>query len=193
MKFIKSYKIFESKDLDLEKHLKEYDIKDYSINEDGSIDVNQDVFMFKDDLNTILFKFNKINGAFDISYNNLRNLKNCPKYIEDLFICNHNKLISLEYGPEYVGSHYYCHNNKLITLKGCVEEVYGNFQCNDNKLTSLEFCPMQVDGDFDCSNNKLTELDRSPFIRKNLYCQEMFKSEPEFTGSCQNFFWKKIY
>ncbi len=186
MKFVKDIKNFV-----LDRKLKSYKIIDYTINEDGSIDCNQDVRLSSRDLIEIPLKFNNVNGHFNIVFNKLKTLKNCPKYIGGYFDCTLNDLTSLEYGPEYVGSSYLCDNNRLETLKGCVDEVYGRFSCQSNQLISLEFCPMQVEGHFDCSNNKLVELDRSPFIRRNLYCKRMFKSEPIFNGSCQNLIWKE--
>ncbi len=184
MKFIKDIKNYL-----LNKELEKNRIKNYTINEDGSIDCNQDINFFCENLNEIPFKFNRINGNFEISNNKLKSLKNCAKYVEGYFDCSVNKLISLEFGPEYVSKNYHCINNKLETLKGCVEEVYGDFNCNNNELTSLEFCPMEVERNFDCSNNKLEYLDRSPLIKGYLYCGGMFNKEPEFSGSCKKLFW----
>ncbi len=183
--------MFESINLELEKELDKFDIKEYTINEDGSIDCNEVVISFSEHkLNEIPFKFNRINvGGFSVRNNLLTSLKNCPKYIDSYFNCSVNRLASLEYGPEYVGGDYYCHQNKLETLKGCVEEVYGNFYCFDNQLTSLEFCPMEVEKDFDCSDNKLEYLDRSPMIKGNLTCLDMFETEPEFNGHCEKLIW----
>ncbi len=191
MKHIKSYKIFESKDLDLEQELKNYNIENYTINEDGSIDVDGDTSLSKLSLSDIPFKFNKVNGNFYIYGNSLTTLKNCAKYVNGGFSCCQNELVSLEYGPEYVGRNYVCFDNQLTTLKGCVDEVYGNFICNNNKLTSLEFCPMQVEGWFNCSDNLLIELDRSPFIREYLDCSgNLFKSKPDFNGHCKKLIWE---
>ncbi len=190
MKHIKSYKIFESTDNELNDRLKKFDISKYSINEDGSINCNQDIHLTDKYLHKIPFKFNTINGYFHVWNNLLTSLKNCPINIYGEFHCSHNQLTSLEYGPEYVGEDYWCYFNDLISLKGCVDEVYGDFECYNNKLTSLEFCPMQVEGNFDCSNNKLEYLDRSPFIKGNLYCKRMFKTKPEFNGYCKELIWR---
>ncbi len=190
MKFIKSYKIFESSNSELEQKLKKFNIKEYIINEDGSIDCNQQVHLYGNKLNEIPIKFNKINDYFDISNNNLKSLKNCPYYIEGYLRCSYNKLESLEFGPEYVGNNYWCDHNRLVTLKGCIDEVYDDFICSYNKLTSLEFCPMEVEGSFNCSYNKLEYLDRSPMIKRDLWCRGMFETKPEFTGSCQELIWE---
>ncbi len=190
MKFIKSYKIFESIDLELGNELSKFNITKYNLNEDGSIDCNQNVSIYNKNLNKIPFKFNKIDGIFTIVRNNIKSLKNCPVYVSIHFSCIENQLTNLEYGPEYVGENYNCSYNQLVTLKGCVEEVYLHLKCKYNKLTSLEFCPMEVEGDFDCSNNQLEFLDRSPLIKGDLSCQGMFKSKPEFNGHCENLYWR---
>ncbi len=190
MKHLKSYRIFESINIELEKKLKIFNIINYVLNDNGSIDVNGIANLSNSNLNKIPFKFNEVSGGFIIRGNRIASLKNCPKYVSSHFDCPYNQLTSLEYGPEYVGGFYYCYFNKLITLKGCVEDVYDSFNCQDNQLTSLEFCPMQVEGLFNCSRNKLTELDRSPFIRRNLICTGMFKIEPEFNGHCEELIWR---
>ena len=48
-----------------------YDIKNYTINPDGSIDVDDGVDLSGKDLIKIPLKFNKVNGWFDCSYNRL--------------------------------------------------------------------------------------------------------------------------
>ncbi len=189
MRYIKSYKIFESIDLELGKELEKFNITKYSINEDGSIDVDGIVDFGSKNLNKIPFNFNRVSNYFDVNDNKLTSLKNCPVQIDEWFGCGNNKLTSLEFGPEYIGSEYFCSNNELITLNGCIEEVHGNFECNDNKLTTLEFCPMEIGGDFDCSGNKLEYLDRSPMIKGTLFCYDMFDEKPEFNGSCRKLCW----
>ncbi len=193
MKYIKSYRIFESVDLQMQLNLKYYSIFKYVLNEDGSIDCNQNVTLIQENLYGIPFIFNKIDGSFDIFMNNLKSLINCPKYVDGQFICSNNLLKTLEYGPEYVGDRYNCSNNNLTSLKGCVEEVYENFDCYNNYLSSLEFCPMEVEGDFNCDDNRLEYLDRSPFIKGDLYCNRMFKTEPEFSGHCKKLIWNDTH
>ena len=59
----------------------EYNIKNYSINPDGSIDVNGDVIIVNKNLYKLPLKFNKVNGNFYCSYNKLTSLEGCPKYV----------------------------------------------------------------------------------------------------------------
>jgi hypothetical protein len=57
-------------------------------------------------------------GNFDVSFNYLKNLNNCPKYVLGSFHVNHNFLITLENGPIIVGTDYWCGANNLVTNYG---------------------------------------------------------------------------
>ena len=52
----------------------EYHIENYSINQDGSIDVNGDVYLHNMNLDKLPLKFNKVSGHFDCFYNKLTSL-----------------------------------------------------------------------------------------------------------------------
>lgn len=64
------------------------------------------------------YKDSIINGNFNISRNELKNLKNCPKIINGDLIAHHNNLLSLEYGPDQVKGNYVLHANKILLLYG---------------------------------------------------------------------------
>ena len=104
----------------------------YTINEDGSIDVDGDVNLYNKNLTKIPFKFRNVSGYFS---------------------CNNNQLTSLEGAPSSVGGCFYCHNNQLISLKGAPSSVGDFFYCDNNQLTSLEGAPSSVGGEFYCFNN----------------------------------------
>ena len=56
-----------------------YKIKNYSINSDGSIDVDDNVNLSFMELSKLPIKFNKVSGCFDCSHNNLTSLEGSPK------------------------------------------------------------------------------------------------------------------
>jgi hypothetical protein len=60
----------------------------YTINDDGSIDVDGNVFLIGLKLRKIPVKFNKVSGSFKCCKNNLTSLENCPKHIEHDLICD---------------------------------------------------------------------------------------------------------
>ena len=112
---------------------KEYKIKNYSINPDGSIDVDDSVDLFNYNLNKIPLKFNKVNGYFDISHNNITSLEGSPKIVTSWFDCSHNNLISLK-GIETVDRFIFCKNNPLESLEGYNND-YDKLDCeNINEL-----------------------------------------------------------
>jgi len=117
------------------KWLDSFSIKNYTINDDFTIDVNGDVDLDDQSLTCLpsFIKFNKISGYF---------------------YCSNNQLISLEGCPITVGGSFLCRNNQLTSLEGCPTIVGDNFSCSNNQLTSLESCPTIVGGAFYCYGNK---------------------------------------
>ena len=57
--------------MSIEEICEKYDIGDYIINDDGSIDVNECVYLDNYGLNEFPLKFNKVQGDFDCRGNNL--------------------------------------------------------------------------------------------------------------------------
>ena len=105
---------------------KRYKITNYTINDDGSIDVNGNVNLSFNYLIELPLRFNKVTGSFNCGNNNLTSLKGSPRWVGSSFYCNWNRLTSLEFGPEYVGSYFSCRYNNL-TDNYCDTEIGGNF------------------------------------------------------------------
>ena len=91
----------------------EMGIKNYTINSQGEIDVDDDVILVGTTFKELPYKFGKVNGFFEIENNSkLTSLKNCPNYVMGYFSCNYNKnLKSLEGCPKTVLLSFWC--------KGC--------------------------------------------------------------------------
>ena len=96
----------------------EYDIKNYTINSDGTVDVDGGVNLRHKGLSKLPLKFGIVNGYFDCSYNQLTSLEGSPKEVHYNFFCVGNQLTTLEGGPSYVGRNFDCTGNLLTTLKG---------------------------------------------------------------------------
>ena len=156
--------------------LTEHDIKNYTINDDFSIDVNGNVNLELKDLTELPdhIQFGVVRGNFVCTDNNLASLRGVPRVVGQGFYCDINKLTSLEGAPEKVGEKFDCNYNQLSSLEGGPKEVGESFYCTRNKLTSLIGAPKKVGGDFYCSNNKVrfTEDDvrRVCNVRKEVYC-----------------------
>ena len=110
-----------------------YNIKNYTINDDGSIDVNGEVVLYEMDLYELPLTFNKVTGYFDCQNNKLTSLKGSPRWVGGYFYCDFNDLTSLEFSPEYVGGSFGCVDNDLTDLVGSPKEVGGYFYCASNQ------------------------------------------------------------
>jgi hypothetical protein len=145
-----------------------YSIKNYTINEDGSIDVEGDVDLSYKELTKIPLKFRQVSGSFYCNKNQLTNLEGAPETVGGDFDCDDNQLTSLEGSPETVGGHFYCNNNQLTSLEGGPKTVGENFYCHNNELTNLEGAPKTVGG-FYCRDNQLTSLEGGPNYVKGYF------------------------
>jgi len=162
MKYLNSYKkIYENKQ-DIDSICERYGITNYTINSDGSVDIDGDVHLYSKNLSKLPLNFNIVSGNFNCSHNQLTSLEHCPSEIGGDFSCHNNKLTSLEHCPSEVGGGFYCSYNELTSLEYCSQQIGGNFYCTGNELTSLEHCPQQVGGDFYCGTNQITSLEYCP-------------------------------
>jgi hypothetical protein len=116
MKYLEKFKLFESTK-SIDDICKEYGIQKYTINPDGTVDVDVHVDLSFKRLEKLPLKFGKVSGNF---------------------WCHNNQLTSLEGCPNTVGGNFRCYNNQLTTLEGCPRTVGGNFWCDVNQLTTLE-------------------------------------------------------
>jgi len=158
---MKHIKLFESFN-EIDSICRKFSITNWTLNEDGTVDVNGDVDITKKELVRLPIKFRKVSGDFYCKWNKLTTLEGGPMEVGGNFYCSGNNLVNLEGSPIYVGGVFDCSANKLSTLKGAPIEVGGAFVCFDNELNSLEFSPIRVGGNFICRCNNLISLEGAP-------------------------------
>ena len=151
-----------------------YGITNYTINSDGSIDVDGNVDLSCVGFERLPLKFNIVTGNFFCSNNYLTSLEGAPKKIGRGFYCSNNFLTSLEGGPQEVGDDFVINRNKLTNLKGC-PSVCTNLYCENNMLTSLEGGPKKVGG-YRFGGNLLPKLIYDNFV----YMKEILKWQDEY-------------
>lgn len=110
-----------------------YNIKNYTINQDGSIDVNGDVWLYNMKLYKIPIKFNKVTGYFSCHSNFLTTLENCPNEIGKSFSCYSNRLTSLEGFPQKVGKYTHCCPNFYLESINGYTGDYKKLLLSNNK------------------------------------------------------------
>ena len=112
MKYVKSYKIFESTENDqfyktrreVSIWLDDYGVEKYTINSDLTVDVDGSVDLDNERLKFLPVQFGKINGYFFCEDNKLKSLKGCPIEIKGEFSCSKNEIYNLEGYPKNIGS-----------------------------------------------------------------------------------------
>ncbi len=165
MKHLRSFKT-----ASIEQICEDYRIINYTINPDGTVDVDGDVNLFNM-LTKLPVKFGKVHGGFYCANNYLISLEGCPYEVGGDFNCHGNQLTSLDGCPSYICDGFDCSNNHLSSLKGGPKEVGGDFYCGNNGLKTLEGGPTEVGGDFCCSYNQLETLEGGPIeVGGDFYC-----------------------
>ena len=139
----------------------EYGITYYQIRDNGSIDVDDDVNLYRrlGDLKQLPLTFNVVKGDFGCNKNSLTTLEGCPEKVGN-FGCGYNKLTSLEHSPVMVEGNFYGWGNKYITSLEGIENTYidGNLDVFDcSKLYSLKGFPKKV-GSFWCSHTPIKPI-----------------------------------
>ena len=116
MKHIKHYKIFESTSPNFPTTREEvievcerYRIKNYTINDDLSIDVDGGVILENFFIEYLPLRFDYVSGGFNCSDNMLVSLEGGPQTVGGDFSCSDNKLKDLEHFPEV---------NGIISMRG---------------------------------------------------------------------------
>jgi len=92
---------------------KKYGIENYTINNDGSIDVDGDVRLWNRGLTKLPLNFNHVSGDF---------------------YCNWNKLTTLEFSPKSVGGGFYCGDNPIYNQLGDIDYKSYIKQLNRDKI-----------------------------------------------------------
>ena len=133
MKYLRLYESFD----EVARICREYNIFNYIINSDGSIDVDESVRIFGKCYPKSTITFNKVNGSFYCAEQNLITLEGCPKEVNGNFYCYGNQLTSLEYAPKI---------------------IRGEFNCEDNKIKSFEYFPNYVGDEFWCAGNPIYQV-----------------------------------
>jgi hypothetical protein len=161
---IKNYQLFLESVDSIKSICERYNIKNYTINEDGSVDVDGSVNLSGKRLTKLPLKFRRVTGNFVCHTNRLTSLEGAPKELGGTFDCQQNQLTSLEGSPKVVGGDFWCSYNQLTSLVGGPEVVLGVYFVYDNKINSFEGFPDDYEGDVDFNSNPAQKiLDEFPY------------------------------
>ncbi len=174
--------ILKQEDLNMIKGIcDQYGIVNHDIHRDGTVDVDDDVYLANFNLIKLPLKFGRVSGSFWCNDNKLNLLKGAPVFVGENFNCSGNGLASLEGSPMEIGGSLYCYNNKLSDLRGCTPLIGESLMCSNNYLTSLEGAPSKVGG-IKCTMNSLVTLEHCPMITGEFVCSFGSNKFPQFVA-----------
>lgn len=151
----------------LDKWLKSHNVENFTIQPDGTIDVDGDVRF--DNMRMPKFpgpvKFGTVSGCFIASSSGLTTLRGCPQHVgtsgeyQDYMI-DYNDITTLEGGPSSVGGSFSCTGcENLDSLQHLPEKIGGSvFAQNLPKITSLQGIHKmvrQINGIFDLTGTPI--------------------------------------
>ena len=123
MRYLQLYENFDN----IEEICQKYRIKDYTINQDETVDVDNDVDLESRQLYKLPLKFGKVSGYFVCANNLLSSLDGSPREIGSTgFSCSNNVIKTLVGGPLIVKQIYNCIGNKLTDVVGFPEHYTDN-------------------------------------------------------------------
>jgi hypothetical protein len=149
--------IKESKE-DIDSICKKFGIRNYTINEDSTVDVDWDVNLYDKGLTKIPLKFGEVSGYFSCGDNQLISLEGSPLSVGGYFNCISNQLKSLEGSPLSVGGGFYCSYNKLKSLDGISGRISGGIYCYNNQLRDVKGVKDGWLGEFDIRRNPVYQI-----------------------------------
>lgn len=144
--------------IDIKNWLDENHVENYTIHDDLTVDAIS-VNLSQKNLTFLPVQFNVVNSTFDISNNQLTNLKGSP-HTALSFFCQDNFLVSLEGAPQWVPKEFDCsYNTKLMSLKYAPQKV-GQFICDACSIQNLKHfnCEFQKFSHDSLGYKKITEL-----------------------------------
>lgn len=101
-----------------------FNIVDYIINTDLSLDVDGDVNISNVGLSEIPFKFNNVTGDFNCACNHFTDMFNGPKYVGGFYVVAYNELESFEHFPLTVGKSVIAYENEFDLVNSLPDVEY---------------------------------------------------------------------
>lgn len=107
-----------------------YKIRNYSIHDDGTVDVFGDCLLIRGDVSfsKLPIKFGYIEGRFTIYSRRLTTLEGCPHTVNEEFYCSGSKIKNLVGAPSSVGSITTFDSPFMTSLEGVPSEIREGFR-----------------------------------------------------------------
>lgn len=140
----------------IEEVLNKYDVKNYTINKDGSVNLTGDVSFFNKGIDKIPFEIKSTTGIIDFSYNNLTSLEGCPEVAHSIFFArnkikeidcvpmeskllslSNNEIENLNFPEGFNSGEIVLRHNNIYDLKGMPSSFNGKIFLQYNPIATL--------------------------------------------------------
>lgn len=159
----------------IENFLERFAIYEYSLNPDGTVDFEGNLFFDSDkkyfsNLKKLPINIGSIDGFFEFTNAYaLTSLEGFPNFVQESFFFrtfdNGGKGIrSMVGGPTHVGGDYVVKDSYLTTLEGIAEYIGGNLELSNNPITSLKGAPKEIGGHLELFALDITDLEGCPEV-----------------------------
>tara|TARA_Y100000389_G_scaffold127220_1_gene124559 strand:- start:1053 stop:1643 length:591 start_codon:yes stop_codon:yes gene_type:complete len=137
----------------IEEVLDQYNVVDYSINNDGSVNLTKDITFFKKNLDKIPFNISKAPRVLDFSFNNISSLEGSPEECDTIFYAMNN--ISDLTGVTITSRLLSLSNNKIEKINFPKEFKTNELLLNHNNIYELTGIPINFNGKIFLNHNPI--------------------------------------
>lgn len=131
-----------------------HEIKDYTINDDGTIDVVGEINWGFKRWKKLPLKFRKVDGNFLIFNNhNLVSLEGCPTEVTGSFKFSAQEITSMKHVPEKVGKDFTVSSFKMKKFDYFPKEIGGELSIFNSRIETLDLLPKEVFGKVSITEN----------------------------------------
>jgi len=171
----------------IKEYCEDFGIKQYTINDDGSIDVDGNVILSYDRFSKIPIKFRKVSGSFSLYMcKSLESLEGCPTEVGKSFDCGTcQSLTSFDYCPKRVAGNFTAYScGKLKSLDGIASIIGGKIDISNCPLIT-SIAPIKTCGGELNLTMSYNVIDYLHVFRikglKKIRLDELAQNQPEFS------------
>lgn len=174
--------------------LDQYNVVDYTINNDGSVNLTKDITFFKKNLDKIPFKISIAPRVLDFSFNNITSLEGSPKecnvvfyamnnisdltgvpVVSKLLSLSNNKLEKLNFPKGFKTDELLLNHNNIYELTGIPSDFSGKIFLNQNPIAT---CFKTNDGkDVHVFNSLKIIKDKKVNLKRLKYFNDIIKND----------------
>ena len=155
---------------EISKWCKDHLIENFTINNDLTVDVDDNVILYLYQIDELPIQFGYVTGDFILGENHLKTLKGVPYRVGGDFICGGNRIKDLDYLPKDVESRIILLNNPLESYTSPLEHA-NNIIWISKPIPGLNYLEIDENGyyKYNVDDYLRWNQDTKDFFRTNTY------------------------